>query len=395
MKKAYISILIFFLVAHFVIPGLYYLYDGFFSIYEAGFNDYEAIKKTYLLNGISLLATSLIVWMLPSKVKQIKPNIKNLTPFFYFSIGLGIVSYVTRGGYEGAISGSTAGSLLNYIMIFINPIVILKVLLFFQEKKYNVGLLFLVTIAYITFTGSRSAIISLFLVILIFPAFSNYEHYKKQIWRYMAIFMVAAPFLFVLASQVRGMEISLLGDDLIIKAIFGRLSMVELSAIPIHYKDSGDFNMDMFFDKYGIWHQIKLMIDSIFPGNIFTPDVMPNQYYRAIFLGYSEEFVQEIYMSINTTLPVYFYMYTGMTGAIILTVGVLTAYFLVWRKYANNILISVSLITQLYTLLYCFDFVMWFSQVLTTILSLLSIYLYTFSRKKLANYLKKNESAVV
>lgn len=395
MKKAFISILIFFFLFHFVIPGCYYLYNGFFNLYSE-IDDPPAMIKAVWLNGLALLLTIIIILALPQKKATIAPKVYDVSYLYYFAAIFSVVYYIQRGGYEGVITGGMAGSLMAYLSIFLNPTVFIVILVFYQKKKYNVGWLLLSFIALVTLTGKRSAIIVVILMLLMYPAFDNYNLYKTKLRRYIAFFFLLSPALFILGSKMRGIDMDLLNNELILKAIFGRLSMIELAGIPIHYKDLGSgFDIDLFNEKYGLVHQLKLMLDSLIPGNIFEFDVMPNQYYRAVFLGYSADYAQDNYLSLNLTLPVYFYMFTGFIPAVILTAMLLVGYYLLWRKYSGNVVVSIALITQLYTMLYYFDFVMWFSQIITTALSILTLYGFVFLRKEAVAYFKNYEKKVV
>ncbi|SEL01008.1 hypothetical protein SAMN04488505_1011309 [Chitinophaga rupis] len=394
MKRAFISVLFFFFIFHFIIPAIYYWYNGFFNLYS-DIDDPVALRKSFLINGISILLTAIIIWRLPQKNDKIPANIFNITPLYYFSIFFSLAYYISRGGYEGTVTGNMAGSLLSYIALFLNPSIIIMLLIFYQKKKYNVGAILLSFILFVTVTGRRSAIISVILMLLIYPAFENFSAYKSKLRKYILLFFIGSPLLFFAASRMRGIDLDILQNEILLKAIFGRLSMIELGAIPIHYKDLGGYNVELFNDKYGIIHQIKLIIDSLIPGNIFEYDVMPNQYYRAIFLGYSIDFVQDTYLSLNMTLPVYFYMYSNFVIAVLCTVITLVGYYYLWKRFSNNIFISIALIGQLYTLLYYFDFVMWFSQFLTTVLTILTINLFVFLRKEAFNYFKGYEKKAV
>lgn len=171
----------------------------------------------------------------------------------------------------------------------------------------------------------------------------------------------------------------------------GRMSFLETSMLPIHYKDMND-PLNIFYDKYGLLNQVKQIIDSIFPGNLFGNDVMPNQYYRAAFMGYSVNFVVNVYTSINITLPVYLYMYVGSFFSCLIGIGILVLYYKLLIKSAGNIFIVVPLLASLYHLLYFFDWVMWFLQFFTFMLTSFTVYGFSILRQAFVELIKKGPS---
>ncbi len=390
MKKVFISILLFYLIVHFIVPGIYFSFVGSYNTYT-NIDDKQAVLQGFILNAVTILGTIVVVYFLPTKKekKLIFPKFYNLTPLYYFSIFLFIVFFFLGGGFEGKITGNSLGSLFNYIAFFFNPFIILLCILFYQRKPFNIIFLCLIYLIYATVTGSRSGFISLFIIFLMYPAFSNYQVYKKSIKKLLIFLLFFTPFLFLAATIfIRKSNIQL-DSSFIAKMIMGRLSFLETSMLPIHYKNLDD-PLYIFYDKYGLINQIKLIIDSLFPGNFFGNDVMPNQYYRAAFMGYPVPFVISVYTSINITLPVYLYMYFGGIVSCLIGIGILVLYYKLIVKSVNNIYLLLPLLASLYHLLYFFDWVMWFIQFFTFLLTSLAVYAFAITRKSLVEIIKQD-----
>lgn len=386
MRKAFIYILVFYYCVHFIIPGIYFLFSGNFNTYTTT-EDNEGILKGFLLNTVTIWGAILSIYFIPYKHKLIKPKFYNLTPLLYISIFISVVYYFLRGGFEGRLSNNMAGSILSYIVLFLNPFMILLAILFYQRKPFNLIVLFLVYLIYTTLTGSRSGVISLFTILLMYPVFSNYSSYKRSIKKVLVALLIISPVLFLIATifvRNAGVDIS---SNTILRLIMGRLSFLETSMLPIHYKDMGD-PLSIFYDKYGLLNQIKLIIDSLFPGNLFTPDVMPNQYYRAAFMGRSENFVVNVYTSINMTFPIYLYMYFNAFFSCIIGIGLLVLYYRICLKFRNNFFILIPLLASLYGLLIYFDWTMFFLQVFAYTLTAVTVYGFSILRNAITESIK-------
>lgn len=388
MKKAFISILLFYYTLHFLLPGSYFLINGYFNLYAADVTDWPATWKGFALNSAMILGSILVIYFLPAPKRKLAPKYYDITKLLYFSILFSVFFFFMRGGFEGAITGNMGGSFTSYVNMFLKSNFVLMAILFYQKKKIRPGLLFFLFLIYTTLQGSRSGAISLFVVFLMYPVFQNYELYKKKLRRVLLVFLIASPVLFVLATVlVRKADVGV-DSEMILNQIAGRMSFLETSMLPIHYKDNGELNLDLFYTKYSLGHQVQLMIDGLIPGSVFEFDVMPNQYYRALFLGYSEEYVMESYTSINLTLPVYLYMYFNEYITVIFSILIIVGYYLLCVKCYHKAIIFLPLLASLYHLLYYFDWVMWFMILFPGILTMLTITGYSITRKAIVAYLK-------
>jgi hypothetical protein len=374
MKISFIKLLVFFSTIHFILPMVYYKCCGFIQVYGKDIVNEETVSKAFWINTITLLCSSLIIYIFgKNEGRLINPKYYNIDHFFYLIILFQSYTYVQGGGFEEIISGSINGSLISYINQLINPVTIYAFVLYFQVNKYNIYLLTGFLVGYLTMTGSRSAVIQVLIItIIFFPLFKNFNIYLNQIKRIIFICILLSPLIYIAASMIREIDINA-GN--IIVSIMGRISLIELSMIPIDcvLNNSINCNLEIFYEKYNFIRQLKLSIDTLYPGFYFIDDVFPNQYYRSAFMGVNTEFAQSNYMSINTTLPSYFYMYSNEYIAVIISSFTIILYFLLMQKNINNDLIILPMIICLYQYLYGFDFVYFISQLYTSFASLLIV----------------------
>lgn len=392
MKKPFITILIFYLFFHFVIPEIYYLFFADSHIYS-DLIDPIASNKAFWLNAVSIFGVICLIYAFPFNNDKTYPVIKSpaATELFYISVVYGLIYLFASGGFSGLLSGKLSGSLYNYTNLFLNPMVLLMCAVFLQVKQVNVFMMVLLYILLATISGSRSGIISILLLFFIGLGFYNFYLYKKNLKKILYFFLILSPFLFIFATYLR-YGASNMDWKTIIDKIVGRISLIESGMIPIHFKDANSNHLSLFYDKYGIINQLKIIIDSTIPGDIFSKDVMPNQYYREIFLGQSHSFVIENYMSINMSLPVYFYLIFGYWGLPI-TILFLFFYFMILYTNRSNAYLTILLLSIIYPILIYFDWAMVFNQFFVTLLTMLTLLGYKVFRNSLRtknNHLKIN-----
>ncbi|QKJ29409.1 hypothetical protein HQ865_06440 [Mucilaginibacter mali] len=389
MKKAFIAILFFYLIFHFIIPQIYILCFGDIHLYS-DITDSGASIKVFWLNVLPILITVSLLYILPLKNFQVKPAIRSsaASELFYVSMCYTVLFVIVAGGFKGIVSGALSGSLFNYVNLFLNPLVLLMAAIFLQEKKMKVVQMILIYVVVITLSGSRSAIIGIVLVFLIGIGFYNFNKYQKGIKKLLVYASIISPVLFILATQLRE-SFSAVDLSVISYVMIGRVSCIELGMIPVHFMDTNSLDFSLFFEKYGMIHQLKLIVDSLVPGDLFGFDIMPNQYYRQIFFGQSESFVLENYMSINITFPVYLYLYFGY-WSIILTVLFLLLYFIFLYKLKNNSYILLLFLPPLYHILIYFDWVMIFNEFFVSLLTVGTLFGYKLFRNYFVESVKSD-----
>lgn len=368
MKKTIIAIIIYFLMLHVLLPAMYYLYNGFVPIYS-DFTNQQALIKSFFLICIPLIITIFILRFLPKRNDIIAPNIdgKPVTFLFYFSILLKLVILFTTGGFASIITGDANGTVSNYISLFFNPFTLLLVLLFVQKKRSNIVIAIFFYVLSVTLSGSRSGIITVFFVFFIGYTFEIFKIYQKKLSTFLKYSIFLTPIIFIFATKLRGVD-EVFSLDFLFNQIVGRMSVIETSMLPVYYYDN-NLNLELFYDKFSFWNQLKLIIDGIVPGQIFNFDVMPNNYYRAMFLDYSESFVFDNYMSVNLTLPIYLYLKYSYFSVLFCIMYVLGFYklALLLKRYPLFVIILLSVF---YNILYFFDWVMVFSQLYISFLTI-------------------------
>jgi hypothetical protein len=176
----------------------------------------------------------------------------------------------------------------------------------------------------------------------------------------------------------------------LINSIVSRISFLELAMLPVMFKDQNIKNISIFYDKYSIVNQLKLIINNIVPGDIFKFDVYPCQYYRAAFTETPIAFVREHYTSINMTLPVYFYMYSNFYVSILLSGLTIWGYYLLTlRAFRVHPLAGAVFIYVFYTsFLYYFDWVMIVKPIVVGMISLIFFILISNLHDKMIRLLK-------
>lgn len=371
MKKAVIAIILYVLILHILIPCIYYFFVGFTPVYS-DLIDYPSLYKAAFLISIPLLLSIFVLKIIKEKEYVVKPIIdgKPINFLFYFSILFKLVTFYLTGGFEALVKGETSGSLTNYISLFLNPFTLLLILLFVQKERTSVMKAILFYVIYVTLSGSRSGVISIFFIFFIGMAFEGFKHYKGKLKKFLKYGLIIAPILFVYATISRGVD-EIVGFDFIMNQIIGRMSTLETAMMPLYY-ESHNLDLSLFYLKYNFWHQLKLCIDALLPGQIFEFDVMPNNYYRAMFMGYSESFVIENYMSVNFTLPIYLYLKYSYLS-VLFTIFYIIGFYKVLVFFKEKPFVIIMLLSTFYNLIYFFDWVMVFMQLYSSLLTILFV----------------------
>ncbi|MGE6353885.1 hypothetical protein ACQKCJ_08385 [Flavobacterium sp. NPDC079362] len=387
MKKAVIAIIWYVIILHILIPYLYYFIVGFTPVYS-DIIDYPSLNKSTLIIIVPLIISVFGLKLISAKHEFVMPIVdgRPINFLYYFSVVFKLVTFYMTGGFEGMLSGENSGSLSNYISLFLNPFTLLLLLLFVQKRKSNVIFAIFFYVVCVSLSGSRSGIISIFFVLFIGMAFEVFKYYKVKIQNFLKFGMLLAPILFVYVTISRGFD-EIVGFDFIMNQIIGRISTLETSMLPLYYQ-SHNLDLTLFYSKYDFWNQLKLSIDTLLPGQIFEFDVMPNNYYRAIFMGYSESFVFENYMSVNLTLPIYLYLKYGYLG-LFFTVLYIVGFYKLLVIFRNKPFVIIALLSTFYNLIYFFDWVMVVITLYSSFLTILFVKMFIPVYKIIVQILQK------
>jgi len=367
MKKQYIILLLFYWVFHFIVPWIYFRFYGFVNLYST-VQGYEGM----IINTIAILGTVLVIAFLPSTKKTIKPEWEHADSFFLIALFITLVKFIIGGGFQGALSGASQGSFISYLSQFFNLNTAFILMFCLQKNIRHVYLLLASFILVATFTGSRSSVVFLLIVAIFLPVFYNYALIKKKLIRIIIFIALISPVIFLYGTSLRGN----FDRDKLVKLIFGRISMIELSMIPLQGKADGTMRNDIFDEKYSATNQFQQVLNTVSPIDPYKYDIAPNQYFRQIFLRASEKYVRNSYMSMNFTLPVYFVMKTNLFLGCLMTILLLSLIYYLWHRFSSNIYIFISIICSLYNLLYFFDWIIIAQIVFTTCLTILALKMY-------------------
>lgn len=237
-----------------------------------------------------------------------------------------------------------------------------------------------------SFTGSRASIFKIILFLyLLLPTIDKKK--RKKIYRLMFFLFPLSVVAFIFATSViRGENYSILEY---IKLIIGRLSLLDPAAISLGGKLGGGWNSEVFISKYSFLNQMKLVTNTIIPGDIFPYDIHPNLYFRAVYFGNTLEWCNQYYSSMNMTLPVYFCVKYGYIPSVVITVALLVIiYKLIRRTKSYNLSYSLLFIF-IYQLLYYFDWVYTFNYLYGILLTLMMLFCWskiTQANKKQISY---------
>lgn len=361
MKRVFLSVIGFYWVTTVVVPFFYVLFFGY-DISTFSTNEYQF--KAALLMTFTLLLASVLIMMSGEKNERLAPTIKSpykymecvaaFHIFFILVLGGGIAGFV-----NAVWSGDVNGTVYSYASLFleVTPLMFIKI---FSENEKKCTAAIVIYIIYTLTNTSRAGIMYVALFyICARVASTKYATGNKKRDLYMGIGgMVAAPFAFIFASGARGFHfenIKILMDNII-----SRLSSIDLLGRAVCAYEKKDYIASLFQEKYSFIRQMELIVNSALPGDIFKPDVMPNQYFRTIFLDYSLEWSETNYMSINLTLPGYLMLKYSVIPAVLIGAFLIFLMYKLCAKYKNNNFFRVAAITGLWELLCFFDWNMIF-----------------------------------
>ena len=333
---------------------IYYQYYDFVNLFSTMNYNSPYILKGIILNFVSIFGTIIVIKFLPNKCIPIEPQFNHSFKFYMMCLIVFSLNLFLSGGYEAVLNDSLHGAVINYISLFFDVTTGLALLIFLQKKIKYEGLSILAYVALFTFAGSRSSIIIILVIFVALKIFKNYNQVKKKMRVFIVVFCILSPATFYYATGVRGfIDTSFLFD-----LIIGRVSMIELAAIPVEAKEGRSLDYTLYDSKYGILNQLKQSINEISPIDPFVHDKNPNQYHRSIFMGSTEVSVIDNYMSMNMSLPTYFYVNSNTYFGCIFSIIFLSLLYYIWVIKSDNLYFLIGIIMSLYYILQYFDWVM-------------------------------------
>ena len=152
-----------------------------------------------------------------------------------------------------------------------------------------------------------------------------------------------------------------------------RISYDEIAGIELEQYMENKYQKEIFQEKYGVMNQLEQCINSIMPGDLFESDVQPNQYWRAVFVGWSLQGCQEHYMSMTSMLPMYLIMKYGFFYGIIISIVVIVGIYFLISKIKEPVVSSFLAGVIFYTFFQFFDWCYHFRDMFCFVLTFLMI----------------------
>jgi len=339
IKYTFYLLMSFYFIFHFLFPVFYYFIYGFNSSYNSIYFDKASLFKGVSLNFLSLLIGTIFIRYIPTNIISNSNSKKYRSKLYLISaIIFSFGAIISKGSYADSLKSLHQPS---SILIWGNMFINLDFYFLFSLVS-AIDFLAAIQIIYVIkcmLGASRSASLSLTLFLIYSFWSQNVKIYLKKYLLYLVVAISLTFFTFNWATSIRsqffteGTSISekfissFKQSEAMRSRILGRISFLEISMLPILHKDHNLPNLQIFYEKYSIFNQFKLIINNIVPGNAYPDDALPNQYYRSAFLNMPLQIAKENYTSINMTIPVYFYMYCNFWTAVFIT-G-----FIIWIYY--------------------------------------------------------------
>lgn len=338
VKYVYFFLIFFYIGFHFIAPGAYYILVRYVPTYQKEIFDLGSMEIGFWVNVLGLSLGSLLIYLTKYEF-PIYTNFKYRSRLYLLlTIIFLIGAYFTIGGFSNALNGlkPPTGFFIFYGMFFSLDLYILFSLVMSSDFFCSSQLIYV--FRNLVF-GSRSAALSLFLLYIYSSWSQNSFKYFKQYALFLLLALSLSLFSFSWATKLRSknfqstsmkMQIteSFKVSNSLIEKIVGRVSFLESAMLPIYFKKTNSPGLEIFYEKYGINNQLKLVLNNILPIKFFPFDVYPNQYFRSAFMGMPQALARSYYTSINITLPVYFYMYSNFYVAILLSGLAIWVYYL-------------------------------------------------------------------
>ncbi len=351
LKKVFCLLLLFYFSFHFLMPATFYLIMGYTPTYQTDYFSIQSILKGGGLNLASILLAGVLIYFTKLNFTY-KPR-ADLRSSLYLIIAIlvTVIDINTASSFADKIKGQGGGNIFIVMCSLMFNVESYILFAFASSSSFfpSSGLIF---VFFKLLLASRSAPLTLVNIFLCSLASPNLKKYWK---RYSVVVLISVVFSFQgykWASLIR--EKSFSDDSSIVTVlsqetsgipqdnrsvttrIVGRISFLENMMVPIYYKDV--LKMDrsnIFYDKYSLSNQLKILVNNLVPGDIFEYDVYPNQYYRSAFLKLDPAISKTDYTSINMTLPVFFYMYWGSIVSVLISAALIWGYFMATAHIAR------------------------------------------------------------
>ncbi len=335
-----------------LIPVAYKMIYGDYpeNIHSLGCFPEEYMTKAALIITFSFFISIIMIWILPTQKRPIIGTINASNKYYYFAIVFYLLLAYRAGifDYGSVITGGTSGAFVSYFSMFFYPITLFVICIFCIKERGSVLILAGSYLIITLLSRSRSGamhigilLIGFFIVVddgvtaeLKAQIRNISRKYKRQISGIVIALTILAPIVFVASTNARGSLVSN-ESQTAIETIAARCSCLDEAGQALYVYETNSKGMNIFKEKYGLLHQIGLIIDGTVPGNFFGGDVDPNQYYRSMVGYMSLQDASKYYSSVNLMLPVYLIMKYGLVFGLILSIFIVVGYFIIISKLRN------------------------------------------------------------
>lgn len=391
MKKIFYTMIGITFCLSIIFPGCVYITFGFFYEYFPVDEKYVFIAAVILT--IVLFLFSLTIFLSKhgkegidscSESQMAAFGEKEIEILFWICMLLNIYNAVRISDYSDRISGAANGTLLAYVQLFFDMRFLYFGVLLKAYKRGKLRNIMLSSAVYLVVTvlyASRSgAFWIVFFNICLLTSIKTTRYMKKKISILLLALCLIAPFIFVFSTNQRSTTENTV--SYFAKLIVARLSYIEIGGIELEQYINDTYEEEVFLEKYGVENQVKQIINSALPGDLFEYDVQPNQYWRAVFAQWQPEACAQYYTSTYMVFPMYMILKYGYVLGILLSIIVLYVLYILICRIKNKIVASFLASYFFYCFFEFFDWSYHFRDLLTFLLTALAVHSLCFFRKK-------------
>lgn len=391
MKKIYLTSIAITIGLGVLFPWLVYKLFGFFWNYASVQEEYVDLAALIVL--LTLLLTAGVIGLskygknainFSETVKSKILSSKAVEHLFLFTIVINLINAIKIGDFSALINGHANGSFISYLQLFFDIRILYYLALLKAYKRKRIGKILFYSMMYVGISimySSRSGLFwMVFFNVSLIMGMKISKSLKSKIILLIFVAVMLAPGLFAVATMSRGGALNTV--EYMAKQIVARLSYIEVSGIELEQYKEKTYEKDIFLDKYGVKNQIEQAINSLLPGDVFEPDVQPNQYWRAVFAGWTVEAVREHYTSMYMVLPMYFYLKYGGLFGVVLCVIFCYVLFRCVCKIKDSAVASFMACYLFYTIFQYFDWAYHIRDLTCFVLTIIIIRIYDKILKK-------------
>lgn len=374
MKRIFTYCILYFWGLGVVIPYISLLIFGIFNTQL--YTDIPDIylHKTALVETIVVFTSLIIIRMLPIGNGIIIPKYRIGGWYIYFWLIYYIIGRLRLGNgsiaaaFEATAAGAVNGTLIAYLGLFCDLMYMVFVYFLCVKGKVNYIAIIILYAIYTILCSSRSGLLTIIFILgLTLFVSDKFKNNRKKICLIIFICMLCAPLIFVLSTKNRNSSSGGTYKE-VINTIVGRCSQLELGGLALYKYENDSWDEEVFERKYAFDSQMKLIVNSLIPGDMFESDVDPNQYYRTVFLNMPEEEAYNNYTSMNLTLPIYLRLKYGTFLGIGISIIILVVWYVLCSSIKNQV-IQVLFAIGVRDILIFFDWVMIGRLLLTMLLT--------------------------